>query len=63
MRIVPEYVALSYAWSQCEFMHRVTTALPKTIDDGITVTLAMGLRYLWVDRYVSRAHIRLYPLI
>jgi hypothetical protein len=29
---------------------------PKTIEDSITVTKALGLRYLWVDRYVSPSH-------
>ena len=28
-------------------------AVPRVVEDSIAVTLALGLRYLWVDRHVS----------
>ncbi|KAF2741999.1 HET-domain-containing protein [Sporormia fimetaria CBS 119925] len=50
------FVALSYVWG-----HRVegqgpqipleAGEQPRTIEDSITVTLALGYRYLWIDRY------------
>jgi hypothetical protein len=53
-----QYVALSYVWGQQEassavnYSHEFEQALPKTIEDSITVTLSLGYTYLWVDRYV-----------
>jgi hypothetical protein len=44
------YIALSYVWGDTQ---RETTGYPKTIDDSIQVAHALGIRYLWVDRYVS----------
>ena len=52
------YVTLSYVWGNsspsCQLILgskiNVTT-LERTIQDTITVTLKLGLRYLWVDRY------------
>ncbi|OTB05918.1 hypothetical protein M426DRAFT_259757 [Hypoxylon sp. CI-4A] len=59
-----EYVALSYVWGASRDA-KVTyhlcsskddeTLLPKTLPpvivDAITVTLSLGIQYLWVDRY------------
>lgn len=53
-----KYAALSYVWgkqkvgaleSQCGTF--LPDQLPRTIEDAITVTKALGLRYLWIDRY------------
>ena len=46
-----EFVALSYVWGTLEPSLRLEDA-PATIKDSISVTLALGYRYLWVDRYV-----------
>ncbi|KAM0812427.1 putative Heterokaryon incompatibility domain-containing protein [Seiridium cardinale] len=67
LKIVPptqgcKYVALSYVWgasytSAQESKHAISGTdlthahLPRTIRDSVTVTLQLGLRYLWVDRY------------
>lgn len=52
----PSYVALSYVWGGA--FHPPTKldaglpdALPQVIEDAISVTLATGYRYLWVDQY------------
>jgi hypothetical protein len=58
-----DYVALSYVWGQ-PLVEEVDTAnsytqlggllpldLPETIVDAIKVTLKLGYRYLWVDKY------------
>jgi hypothetical protein len=39
------YVALSYVWG-----NQVQEAWPRTVQDAVAVTKAMGLQYLWVDR-------------
>jgi hypothetical protein len=56
-----QYVALSYCWgkSQAFTVNRKSistllrgfslSSLPKTIQDAVQVTRAMGVRYLWVD--------------
>lgn len=49
------YVALSYVWGK---RPNVSTTLnlqrpPPLIEDAISVTIAMGHKYLWIDRYVS----------
>jgi hypothetical protein len=52
-----KFVALSYVWGSgsiaqdngVESLHTV----PKTIEDAKNVTMRLGYRYLWVDRYVS----------
>lgn len=50
-----QYVALSYVWGKqqdidsASILHRP----PPLIEDAISVTIAMGYEYLWVDRYVS----------
>jgi hypothetical protein len=48
-----EYVALSYVWGSVSnsASERLEDA-PATIEDSITVTLALGYHYIWVDRYV-----------
>lgn len=52
------YVALSYVWGpKPDESYKGASGelenLPQTIDDAVRVTLALGYRYLWVDRYVS----------
>lgn len=64
-KIVPlppnsQYAALSYVWSSetpdsatkaarlHSFDHR---PLPAVIEDAIKVTIGLGLRFIWVDRY------------
>jgi hypothetical protein len=50
-----QYVALSYVWgkgeSGPEFSPALPTQLPGTIDDAITITRSLGMRYLWIDRF------------
>ncbi|KAF9461943.1 heterokaryon incompatibility protein-domain-containing protein [Collybia nuda] len=59
-----KYVALSYVWGCKEQPHCTTQTnlqsyvenipleyIPKTILDALTVTRALGLRYLWVDAF------------
>ncbi|KAH7087589.1 heterokaryon incompatibility protein-domain-containing protein [Paraphoma chrysanthemicola] len=46
-----KYVALSYLWGQDHDGAFHVSALPRTIEDGITVTLLMGYHFLWIDRY------------
>jgi len=61
-RIVPvppacRYAALSYVWGQEDKKVGSTNTreiIPKTVDDAIEITLSMGYKYLWVDRYVGR---------
>jgi hypothetical protein len=57
-----KYVALSYVWGQAARFesprsHDLRQTLPKTIEDSIAVTLALGYDYLWVDRYVCLAQL------
>lgn len=54
-----DYVALSYVWGSrtggTEFGRAFDpNFMPKTVDDSVRVTQALGYRFLWVDRYVSR---------
>ncbi|KAI8941736.1 hypothetical protein NX059_002941 [Plenodomus lindquistii] len=44
-----DYVALSYVWGAASSSN--PDIWPNTILDAITVTLALGFRYLWVDRH------------
>lgn len=57
-----KYVALSYAWGSAGNNIKTTSSnlgamtqclpwsqLPKTIQDAITITRGLGVRYLWVD--------------
>jgi hypothetical protein len=61
------YVALSYVWghnqqSRDNVAFSDRTALPKTIQDAMTVVLRLGYRHIWVDKYcidqtdVSQVH-------
>jgi hypothetical protein len=49
------YVALSYVWGLGSKIHPFSETLPlnlpNTIEDTISVTLKLGFRYLWIDRY------------
>lgn len=46
------YVVLSYVWGQQGAMSSTGADFPRTIEDSITVTVALGHQYLWVDKYV-----------
>lgn len=47
------YVALSYVWGESSAALPSTKLqdAPKLIDDSIELTMNLGLRYLWIDRY------------
>jgi hypothetical protein len=47
-----QYVTLSYVWGGALTNGDTLGSYPPTIEDAITVTVALGFRYLWVDRYV-----------
>lgn len=52
------YVALSYVWGKKPglgpALHSQGLQQPQSlIEDAMSVTMAMGYKYLWVDRYVS----------
>jgi hypothetical protein len=60
------FVALSYVWGgkthgNLSPSSSLASDLPRTIEDSIAVTQALGFRYLWVDRYVSPASYLLNP--
>ncbi|KAK8024905.1 hypothetical protein PG990_002728 [Apiospora arundinis] len=50
-----EYTALSYVWGQVTVSRasggHLPGALPRTIEDALELTLALGIRYLWVDQF------------
>ena len=51
-----QYVALSYIWGASQgsangIEGSLPAELPLTVEDAITATKSLGLRYLWVDRY------------
>ncbi|KAI1753227.1 HET-domain-containing protein [Xylaria castorea] len=57
------YTALSYVWGSSTTEEEAPPAagqlpikLPATVEDAITVTLALGYDYLWVDRYCISQH-------
>ena len=48
-----KYVALSYIWGmevEEQKLQNIEEGLPQTIEDAVTATLELGLKYLWVDR-------------
>ncbi|KAL2072012.1 hypothetical protein VTL71DRAFT_11355 [Oculimacula yallundae] len=49
------YITLSYLWGRDEdetpYTCQLPAELPMTIEDAISVTLQLGFRYLWIDRY------------
>lgn len=53
------YIALSYVWGsgshncRTDSHNGVLQDLLLTIEDSISLTMALGYKYLWVDRYVS----------
>lgn len=52
-----QFVALSYVWAQVpeqpneQVAGRLPQILPQLIEDARIVTLELGIRFLWVDRY------------
>jgi len=46
------YIALSYVWGGVKISEKEQAHFPTTIRDAITVTIALGYRYLWVDQIV-----------
>lgn len=49
------YVALSYVWGSQPDVSPILHLRrpPPLIEDAISVTIAMGYKYLWIDKYVS----------
>lgn len=50
------YICLSYVWGDAPtenatFDDRSLAEIPQTVSDAMFVTLRLGMRYLWVDRY------------
>ncbi|KAF2026928.1 hypothetical protein EK21DRAFT_91940 [Setomelanomma holmii] len=50
------YACLNYVWGAQEPSyqaggHELPEIMPQTVSDAMNVTLRVGLRYLWVDRY------------
>ncbi|KAK0620760.1 heterokaryon incompatibility protein-domain-containing protein, partial [Immersiella caudata] len=50
------YVTLSYLWGAASSSppaegNNLPDVLPLTIEDALTVTMNLGYRYLWIDRY------------
>lgn len=45
-----QYAALSYVWGDA---NTINTEVASVIQDAIKVTMKLGLKFLWVDRYVS----------
>src|SRR5690242_1462165 len=50
-----DYVALSYVWGCQPTAEDFTSMrnLPRTIEHSILVTVKLGYKYLWIDRYVG----------
>jgi hypothetical protein len=53
-----KYSALSYVWGTSKSGNEdqcvndiLPTTLPRTIEDAMSITKVLGLRYLWIDRY------------
>ena len=57
--LVCQYAALSYVWGDTQADDEdlldgmPLKSVPRVIEDSIAATLALGLRFLWVDRHVS----------
>lgn len=54
--VTQPYVCLSYTWGvgaagPASSGVELPVILPQTVSDAMTVTLSIGLRYLWIDRY------------
>lgn len=49
-----EYVALSYVWGDDSTRKSTQGEFPLVVQNALNVTEALGFKYLWVDRYVSR---------
>jgi hypothetical protein len=52
----PPYLILSYVWGSlpaptASSSIDLSDALPRTIEDSITVTTKLGFQYLWIDKY------------
>jgi hypothetical protein len=54
MQLGSRFTALSYVWGP-ETLTDMASSLPKPayplVEDAISCTLAIGIRYLWIDRY------------
>lgn len=50
-----QYLALSYVWGRQvdPFTGDVLQCVSPLIEDAMSVTIALGYNYLWIDRYVS----------
>jgi hypothetical protein len=46
------YLALSYVWGHKSPDEENDSDFPLVVEDSISVTKALGFRYLWVDKYV-----------
>jgi hypothetical protein len=49
-----DFAALSYVWgpgTSTGFGSHMPTPAPPLVEDAMSCTLAIGLRYLWIDRY------------
>ena len=56
---LPPYVTLSYLWGNNQdddqrSYDRLPFRAPDTVEDAILVTLRLGYKYLWIDRYCIR---------
>jgi hypothetical protein len=57
------YVAISYVWGQAVKYEELDSSisdvnLPQTIKASIHVTMLLGYRYLWIDKYVCLPNLR-----
>lgn len=51
------YITLSYVWGQEQSADSIETdVLPPLIEDSIEVAKALGVNYLWIDRYCVPQH-------
>lgn len=51
-----EFVTLSYVWGVCTALgngdnSELPVSVPKVMEDAMVVTVKLGFRFLWVDRY------------